>query len=53
MCWLRGTNGRGTVNIELKVEGRRRRGRPRLRWEDCVNRFGGLGGEWRTESRRQ
>ena len=24
--------------IELRVEGRRRRGRPQLRWEDCVNR---------------
>ena len=22
----------------LRVEGRRRRGRPRLRWEDCVKR---------------
>ena len=23
---------------ELREEGRRRRGRPRLRWEDCVKR---------------
>ena len=22
----------------LRVEGRRRRGRPRLRWEDCMKR---------------
>ena len=33
--WSCGQNGRGTnVNV-LKVEGR---GRPRLRWEDCLTR---------------
>ena len=36
----------------LGVEGRRRRGRPRLRWEDCVKRdLVGVGGEWSTRAR--
>ena len=30
----------------LRVKGRRRRGRPQRRWEDCVKTY--LGGEWRT-----
>ena len=36
----------------LRVEGRRRRGRPRARWEDCVKRdLVGLGGEWRMRAK--
>ena len=36
----------------LGVEGRRIKGRPRLRWEDCVKRdLEGVGGEWRTRAR--
>ena len=41
MGWIREQNGRGTLTKRaLRVEGRRRRGRPKPRWEDCV-RFGG------------
>ena len=36
----------------LRVEGRRRRGRPGLRWKDCTKRdVVGVGGEWRTRAR--
>ena len=36
----------------LKVEGRRRRGRPGLRWEDCLTRdLVGIGGKWRKRAR--
>ena len=35
-----------------KVEGKRRRGRPRMRWEDCVKRdLERVGGEWRTTAK--
>ena len=39
---------------ELRVEGRRRRGRPMLRWEDCVMRDVGKAGEegdWKKTTR--
>ena len=39
--WTRGKNGRGRLKKRadaLRVEDRRRRGKPRLRWEDGVKR---------------
>ena len=58
MGWTCGKNGREHLTKRadaLRLEDRRRRGRPRLRWEDCVKSFGGSGrggnerdrGEWR------
>ena len=46
--WTRGENERGTVDEDsrldyIRLEGRKRRGIPILRWEDCINR--GLEGE--------
>ena len=32
-----------------KMEGKRRQGKPRMQWEDCVKRdLERVGGEWRT-----
>ena len=39
---------------ELREEGRRRRERPRLRWEDCVKRYVRKAGEeedWKKKTR--
>ena len=37
----------------IRVEGRRRRGRLRLRWENCVKKdFAGEEGEWRMRRSR-
>ena len=38
---------------ELREQGRRRRGRPRLRWEDCVKREGRRGGRLEEEHKKQ
>ena len=55
MGWTCGKNGRGRLTKRadgLRVESRRRRGRPRLRWEDCVKiDLAGVGGEWRMRAR--
>ena len=43
------------IAAELREQGRRRRGRPRLRWENCVKRYvkkAGEEGDW-NEGRRQ
>ena len=40
--------------VELREEGRRRRWRPRLRWEDCVKRDvkkAGEEGDWKKKTR--
>ena len=42
-----------TRAAELREEGRKRRGRPRLRWEDCVKRDVGKAGEEEEEDKRQ
>ena len=41
---------------ELREQGRRRRGRPRLRWEDCVKRDvrkTGEEGDWKKKTRQR
>ena len=49
MGWTCGKHGRErlTKRVDaLRVEGRRRRGRPRLTWEDCMKRDSvGVGGK--------
>ena len=51
--WARELNGRGRLTkraVALHVEGRMRRGRPRMRWEDCLNRdLAGVGRENESE----
>ena len=53
--WTRGKNGRGTVYEKsrgLRLEGRRRRGRPRLGLVDCMKRdLVEVGGEGSTRVR--
>ena len=41
---------------ELREQGRRRRGRPRLRWEDCIKRDvkkTGEEGDWKKTGNRE
>ena len=55
MGWTCGKNGGGTVDEKtgaLRVGSRRRRGRPKLRWEDGVKLdLAGVGGEWTMRER--
>ena len=55
MGWTCGKNGRERLTKRTdahRVEGRRRRGRLRLRWEECVKRdLAGVGGEGRMRTR--
>ena len=40
------------MEVDRMTEGRRRRVRPNLRWETCVNKeLMRVGGEWRTRPR--
>ena len=41
---------------ELREQGRRRRGRPRLKWEDCVKisaRKAGEEGDWKKKKKQE
>ena len=53
--WTCRNNGRVRLTKRadaLRVEGRMRRGRPRLRWDDCMKRaIAGVGGERRMRTR--
>ena len=43
-----------TRGAELREEGRRRRGRARLRWDDCVKRYARKAreeGDWKKKAR--
>ena len=55
VCWIRGKNGKERLTKradELRGEGRWRRGRPKLRREECVKiDLAGVGGEWRMRTR--
>ena len=52
--WTRRKDGRLPKRAaELREQGRRRRGRPRLRWEDCVKRDvkkAGEEGDWKKKT---
>ena len=54
MGWTRRKDGQLPKRAaELREQGRMRRGRPRLRWEDCVKRDAkkaGEEGDWKTKT---
>ena len=54
MGWTRRKDGRLPKRAsELREQSRRRRGRPRLRWEDCVKRDvkkAGEEGDWKKKT---